>query len=111
MDIEQIWQIAHATDEHVLSARRQIHQHPELSFEERETAAFVADRLRALGYEPQTGIAGHGIKAVLRGGRPGRTVGLRADMDALPLREEPGLPFASVREGAMHACGHDAHTA
>jgi len=111
MDIERIWQLAHATDENVLAARRQIHQHPELSFQERETAAFVADRLRALGYEPQTGIAGHGIKAVLRGGKAGRSIGLRADMDALPLREEPGLPFASQREGVMHACGHDSHTA
>ncbi len=111
MNVERIWQLAHATDENVLSARRHIHQHPELSFKETETAAFVADRLRALGYEPITGIAGTGIKAVLRGARPGPSVGLRADMDALPLREEPGLPFASEHEGVMHACGHDAHTA
>ncbi|HZQ35014.1 MAG TPA: amidohydrolase, partial [Dehalococcoidia bacterium] len=111
MDVERIWQLAHATDENVLSARRHIHQHPELSFKETETAGFVADRLRALGYEPIAGIAGNGIKAVLRGARSGPSVGLRADMDALPLREEPGLPFASVHEGVMHACGHDAHTA
>jgi len=111
MDTERIWRLARAAEGNVAAARRHIHQHPELSFQERETAAFVADRLRALGYAPQTGVGGHGVKAVLRGARPGLTVGLRADMDALPLREEPGLTFASVNEGVMHACGHDAHTA
>jgi len=89
--------------------RRQLHQIPELCFQEKETAAFVAAYLAKLGLDVTTGIAGTGIKAVLRGGRPGPVVGLRADMDALPIEEATGLPFASQRPGQMHACGHDAH--
>jgi amidohydrolase len=89
--------------------RRQLHQIPELCFQEKETAAFVASYLRRLGLEVQTGIAGTGIRAVLHGNLPGPTVGLRADMDALPITEATGLPFASRHAGRMHACGHDAH--
>ncbi len=89
--------------------RRQLHQIPELCFQEKETAAFVAAQLRKLGLEVTTAIAGTGIKAVLRGARPGPVVGLRADMDALPIEETTGLPFASRHPGRMHACGHDAH--
>lgn len=89
--------------------RRQLHRMPELCFQEKETAAFVAAYLDKLGLEVSTGIAGTGIKAVLRGGRPGPVVGLRADMDALPIEEASGLSFASQRPGRMHACGHDAH--
>src|SRR5579883_1731729 len=111
MEKERILALAHATDENVIAARRRLHQYPELSFQETETAAFVADRLRALGYEPRTGVGGNGVVAVLRGARPGKTVGLRADMDALPLVEMNDLPFKSSRPGVMHACGHDAHTA
>jgi amidohydrolase len=111
MEKERIFALAHTTDDNVLAARRRLHQYPELSFQEQETAAFVAERLRALGYEPRTGVGGHGVVAVLRGERPGRTVGLRADMDALPLNELSDLPFKSSRPGIMHACGHDAHTA
>jgi amidohydrolase len=110
MDAATILRLAHETDEEVLAARRHIHQHPELSFQEEQTAAFVAERLRALGYEPQTNIGGYGVKAVLRGARAGKTVALRADMDALPLREEERVPFASLHPGVMHACGHDSHT-
>jgi len=96
----------------VIDWRRHFHQYPELSFEEAETAAFVAEKLTEMGYQPQTRVGGsHGVVAVLEGGRPGRTIALRADMDALPIQEETGLPFASVRPGKMHACGHDAHTA
>ena len=111
MEIERIQTLAHATDAQVLAARRRLHEFPELSFQESETAAFVAEQLRAAGYDPRTGVGGHGVVAVLRGGRPGRTVGLRADMDALPLNETNDLPFKSSRPGVMHACGHDAHTA
>jgi amidohydrolase len=89
--------------------RRQLHQIPELCFQETETAAFVASYLNKLGLEVRTGIAGTGIKAVLRGGRPGPCVGLRTDMDALPIEEATGLPCASQHPGRMHACGHDAH--
>lgn len=91
--------------------RHDIHRHPELRFEERETSRKVAERMRAAGLEVRTGVAGTGVVAVVRGARAGRTVALRADMDALPIQEETGLPYASLRSGAMHACGHDGHTA
>lgn len=103
----------------VVAWRRDIHQHPELGNRETRTAALVADHLRALGLEPQTGIATTGVTAVLKGGRPGPRIALRADMDALPVTERTGLPFASTATttfrgetvGVMHACGHDAHVA
>ncbi|MDB4897645.1 MAG: N-acyl-L-amino acid amidohydrolase, partial [Firmicutes bacterium] len=108
---EQIWSLARAAHPFAVAARRQLHQHPELSFQEQETSAFVAAQLQELGYEIQTGLGGYGIKAVLRGGKPGKVVALRADMDALPILEETGLDFASEHPGVMHACGHDVHTA
>jgi amidohydrolase len=113
MEREQIWALAEAQREFVLAARRHLHQHPELSFQEHETAAYVAAHLREMGYTPKTGIgrAGTGLIAVLEGGRPGPTLALRADMDALPVQELTDLPFRSARDGVMHACGHDAHTA
>jgi len=103
----------------VLAWRRDIHQHPELSNRESRTAELVANHLRALGLEVRTGVAHTGVVGVLRGGKPGPVVALRADMDALPVTEEVDLPFASkVRTtyngqdvGVMHACGHDTHTA
>jgi amidohydrolase len=99
--------------------RHQIHQHPELSNREEKTAALMAEYLRKLGLEVKTGVAHHGVVAVLKGGRPGGVVAVRADMDALPVTEETNLPFASkVRTtylgqdvGVMHACGHDVHMA
>ena len=94
----------------VVRARRALHRRPELSFEEHETAAFVAAELRALGLEPQP-IAGTGVVAHLAGAHAGPTVALRADLDALPIQEATGLDFASETDGVMHACGHDAHTA
>ncbi|MDF2718619.1 MAG: amidohydrolase, partial [Paenibacillus sp.] len=90
--------------------RRDLHRNPELSMQESETAAKVAERLSAMGFEIKTGVGGHGIVADLAGGKPGKTIALRADMDALPIEEESGEPFASQRPGVMHACGHDAHT-
>jgi amidohydrolase len=103
----------------VVAWRRDIHQHPELSNREVRTAKVVADHLRALGLEVRTGVAHTGVIGVLRGGRPGPVVALRADMDALPVTEEVSVPFASKvtaeyngqKVGVMHACGHDAHTA
>ena len=91
--------------------RRHLHAHPELSNEEKETAAFVAARLTELGIPFVSGVGGHGIVATLS--RPGteRAVALRADMDALPIPEETNLPYASTWSGVMHACGHDGHTA
>ncbi|MFN2571176.1 MAG: amidohydrolase [Gemmatimonadales bacterium] len=105
--------------EKVVAWRRDIHTHPELSNRETRTADLVAQHLRALGLEVRTGVAHTGVVGVLRGGKPGPVVALRADMDALPVTEEVDVPFASkVRAtyngqdvGVMHACGHDAHTA
>ncbi|MBM3266878.1 MAG: amidohydrolase [Candidatus Sericytochromatia bacterium] len=91
--------------------RRQIHQQPELGFEETRTARLVASRLEGLGLEVQTGVARTGIVALVRGARPGRTVLVRADMDALPVAEETSAPYKSQVPGVMHACGHDGHTA
>ncbi len=87
-----------------------LHQYPELGNQERQTAALVRRRLEELGIE-YVPSAGTGTAALIRGGRPGKTVGFRADMDALPIIEETGLPYASRRPGVMHACGHDFHTA
>lgn len=109
-----------AIEPQVIAWRRHIHENPELSFQEVRTAAYVAQALRALpGIEVFTGIGKTGVKAVLRGGRPGPVIALRADMDALPVEERNELPFRSkVRTqwqgketGVMHACGHDAHVA
>jgi amidohydrolase len=98
----------------VVADRRDLHQHPELAFQEVRTAGIVADRLRALGVEDvRTGIAGTGVTGLIRGskGGAGRTVLLRADMDALPILEENEVDYKSRHPGVMHACGHDAHTA
>ena len=99
--------------EEIAGWRRQLHQNPELQFDVHETAAFVADQLKAFGCdEVVTGIGRTGVVGVIRGSQgDGRTVGLRADMDALPIRETTGKPYASRNAGRMHACGHDGHTA
>ncbi|TMW76180.1 amidohydrolase, partial [Thauera sp. UPWRP] len=92
--------------------RHAIHRNPELGFEEHATSALVAEQLRAWGYEVHTGIAVTGVVGVLRWGTgEGRGIGLRADMDAIPVQEMTGLPWASVNPGKMHGCGHDGHTA
>ncbi len=94
--------------------RRDFHMHPELGFEEHRTAGIVADKLREFGCDAVvTGIAGTGVVGVIHGsgGATGRAIGLRADMDALPIQEATGLPHASTTPGKMHACGHDGHTA
>jgi amidohydrolase len=103
----------------VIAWRRDIHQHPELSNHEVRTAGVVAAHLKALGLEVRTGVAKTGVVGLLKGGRPGRVVALRADMDALPVTEQGDLPFRSTARstyngqdvGVMHACGHDAHVA
>ena len=97
--------------EQVVLDRRRLHAHPELGFQEYETARFVAERLRMLNLEVQTGIAQTGVVALLHGRRPGKTILLRADMDALPIEELNEVPYRSQVPGVMHACGHDAHTA
>ncbi|WP_282941701.1 amidohydrolase [Paenibacillus sp. RC67] len=91
--------------------RRHLHQHPELSFQEKETASFVASHLREWGLEVVTGVGGNGVVGRLKGsGGEGPTIALRADMDALPIQDEKNCEFASKVKGVMHACGHDAHT-
>lgn len=110
---------ASALEEQLIGFRRHIHRHPELGNQEAETAAYVAKHLESLGLEVHTGIAKTGVVGVLKGGLEGRTIALRADMDALPIKEASGLPFASQQKGVYfgeevdvsHACGHDAHTA
>ncbi|CAG9933292.1 amidohydrolase [Candidatus Nitrotoga arctica] len=116
---EQAYSRAAAVEPKLIKWRRDIHQHPELSEQETRTSKLVADHLRKLGMEVHTGIARTGVVGILTGGKPGPTVALRADMDALPVKEPGTLPFASKARGmyqgkevdVMHACGHDAHTA
>ena len=111
-------QMSAAINPKVVEWRRDFHAHPELGNRETRTAKVVADHLRALGLEVRTGIAVTGVVGVLKGGKPGPRIALRADMDALPVTERSNLPFASKATttfrgetvGVMHACGHDAHT-
>ncbi|MEE4277967.1 MAG: amidohydrolase, partial [Halieaceae bacterium] len=109
-----------AVSDDVIAWRHHIHQHPELSNREFNTAKMIAEHLRELGFdEVHTGVAHTGVVGVLRGAQPGGAVALRADMDALPVKEMTGLPYASTATGeylgesvpVMHACGHDAHVA
>jgi len=94
----------------LVATRRDLHQHPEIAFEEVRTAGIVAERLRELGLEPRTGLGKTGVVAVWDSGRPGPTVLARADMDALPVPEEKSVEYRSTVLGKMHACGHDGHT-
>ena len=97
-----------ALHDDTIALRRDIHQHPELGFQEVRTSALVEQQLQEAGI-PTRRIAGTGIVGVLKGGKPGRTVMLRCELDALPITEDNGLPFCSVNPGVMHACGHDCH--
>lgn len=116
---DQIRKDSSAIESQLIDWRRDIHQHPELGEQETRTARLVAEHLKSLGMEVQTEVGRTGVVGILKGAQPGRTVALRADMDALPVKEPAGLPFASQATGiyhgnevdVMHACGHDAHTA
>src|SRR5580658_2401867 len=94
-----------------VAVRRDLHRHPELGFAETRTSGLVADRLRHLGIDVVTGIAKTGVVGVLKGSRPGRTIMLRADMDALPMPDESTHEYRSSIDGIAHACGHDGHVA
>lgn len=98
-------------EDRMIEIRRYLHENPELSFQETETAGYIADFYKDKDVEVETGVGGNGVKVTIDTGKPGKTLALRADFDALPILEETGLPFASKKEGVMHACGHDAHTA
>jgi len=116
---QQIRKDIASIESQLIEWRRDIHQHPELGEQETRTARLVAEHLKKLGLEVQTEVGRTGVVGILKGAKPGRTVALRADMDALPVKEPAGLPFASQATGiyhgtevdVMHACGHDAHTA
>jgi len=95
----------------MVEVRHQIHAHPELAFEEHATSDMVAARLKEWGYEVHRGLAGTGVVGTLKRGTGKMRLGIRADMDALPIQETTGLPYASQLPGKMHACGHDGHTA
>lgn len=100
-----------AAESEMVALRHHLHAHPELAFEEFATSDLVAERLAAWGYEVHRGLGGTGVVGTLRCGAGARRLGLRADMDALPIHEQTGLPYASRHAGRMHACGHDGHTA
>ncbi|WFF40065.1 amidohydrolase [Salinicola endophyticus] len=107
----RIQRLVGAVEPRLIEIRRDIHAHPETGFDTHRTAALVVSELEALGLEVQTGVGRTGVVAEIAGGAPGPCVILRADMDALPIAEQTGLPFASTVPGKMHACGHDTHTA
>jgi len=99
-----------AMEAELKATRHHLHANPELSFEETETARYVADKLEAWGYAVTRNVGGHGVVATLKNGTGTKSIGIRADMDALPIEEETGVAYASTIPGKMHACGHDGHT-
>ena len=98
-------------EETIVSTRRDIHQYPELAFDEHRTSELVAKRLTSMGLDVQTGVGKTGVVGTLKGNQDGKTIALRADMDALPMQETSDIAYKSVHDGIMHACGHDGHTA
>ncbi|MFJ8065931.1 M20 family metallopeptidase [Psychrobacillus sp. NPDC096426] len=109
-DLQSIFtEIDNSFDE-IVSWRRYLHQHPELSFEETETAKYIADKLEDFGLVVKKNIGGHGLIGILTGAQAGKTIALRADFDALPIEDEKNVPYKSLNPGVMHACGHDGHT-
>ncbi|MGM0904050.1 MAG: amidohydrolase [Bacillota bacterium] len=110
--ISQLMKLLEEREDEMVAIRRYLHENPELSFKEVETAAYIADFYSGKDVELVTDVGnGHGIVVTIQGKLPGKTVALRADFDALPIKEETDIPFKSKNEGVMHACGHDAHTA
>ncbi len=103
--------LAEKYSEAMLRDFHHLHQHPELSCQEKETTEYIANALREIGLTPCTDYPEYGVSAIIQGGKPGKTILLRADIDALPITEESGCPYSSQVPGVMHACGHDIHTA
>ncbi|ALC87547.1 amidohydrolase [Bacillus sp. FJAT-22090] len=109
---EKLMKMLDERKDEMIQIRRFLHEHPELSFKEEKTAQYIVDFYKGKNVEVQTNVGnGYGIIVTIVGGKPGKTIGLRADFDALPIVEETPVPFKSKNEGVMHACGHDGHTA
>lgn len=108
---QQLFEKLDSAYEDMVVIRRHLHMHPELSFKEVKTAQYINDFYADLGIEVRAGVGGNGVVARVKGGRPGKTVALRADFDALPIQDEKEVPYKSTIPGVMHACGHDGHTA
>lgn len=109
--MNQLYKELDGVYEEIVAIRRHLHQNPELSFEEVNTAKYIADFHQKLGHQVRTNVGGNGVLAYLQGDKPGPTVAIRADFDALPIHEQADVPFKSNNDGVMHACGHDGHTA
>ena len=95
----------------MIEIRRYLHQHPELSFCEKETPKYIESFYEGKDCKVETNVGPNGLKVIIDSGKPGKTIAIRADFDALPIQEDTGLAFSSKNDGVMHACGHDAHTA
>lgn len=109
---EKLMQLLESREDEMIQIRRYLHEHPELSFKEENTAQYIVDFYKGKDVDVQRNVGnGYGIIVTIKGGKPGKTIALRADFDALPILEETDVPFKSKNEGVMHACGHDAHTA
>lgn len=108
---ERLFKLLEEKESQMIEHRRWLHEHPELSFEEKETSDYIAKFYEGKDCQVERNVGGYGIKVTIDSGKPGQTLALRADFDALPIEEATGLPFASKYPGVMHACGHDAHTA
>ncbi|WP_298828744.1 amidohydrolase [uncultured Planococcus sp.] len=109
--LQKIYQQLETIYPEMVEIRRDLHMHPELSFQEKRTPAFIAEYLKKLGMEVKIGVGGNGVVGYLQGGKPGKTIALRADFDALPIADEKEVAYRSQVPGVMHACGHDIHTA
>ena len=108
----QLMKMLEQRKDEMIQIRRYLHEYPELSFQEEKTAQFIIDFYKGKDIDIQTNVGnGYGIIVTIKGEKPGKTIGLRADFDALPIIEETDVPFKSKNEGVMHACGHDGHTA
>lgn len=111
MELEKLVKELEKDKEKMIKIRRYLHENPEISFKETKTAEYISKYYENKGVEVKTHVGGNGIVVIIDSGKPGKTMGLRADFDALPIKEETGLTFSSKNIGVMHACGHDAHTA
>ena len=111
MELEKLVKELEKDKEKMIKIRRYLHENPEISFKETKTAEYISKYYENKGVEVKTHVGGNGVVVIIDSGKPGKTMGLRADFDALPIKEETGLTFSSKNIGVMHACGHDAHTA